>query len=464
MKHFYCLLLLLLSVAARAQDVTGQWNGLLKASGVELRLVFHVTKTEAGYTATMDSPDQGATGVPMTSATFLNNELKLTQETALIEYTGVLRDTLITGTYKQGALSIPLNLSRTPIEKKRKPQEPVSPYPYYTEEVRFANAEAKVSLAGTLSLPDTKGVYPAVVLITGSGPQNRDEEMLGHKPFLVLADYLTRQGIAVLRYDDRGVGRSTGSFARATTQDFATDVAAAIAYLKTRREINQSRIGLIGHSEGGVIAPMVAADNKDVRFIVLMAGTGVRGDELLLAQQAAIGKASGLSDAVVETNRRANKILFDMITAGDGDTSGLRARLTAGLQDSLNQLPAADKPKAGEEQVYIQKQLKELMRPWMRYFIRYNPGPALEKVTCPVLAINGSKDLQVPATENLTAIRNALDRGGNRNVTIQQFPGLNHLFQPAETGLPAEYAVSEQTLSPDVLKAIANWIILTTGR
>jgi uncharacterized protein len=322
--------------------------------------------------------------------------------------------------------------------------------------VTFSNSKANVSLAGTLTLPQKEGRFPVAILITGSGPQNRDEELLGHKPFLVLADYLTRHGIAVLRYDDRGVGQSTGDFKDATSADFATDVESAIAYLKTRKEINQTKIGLIGHSEGGLIAPMVASKNNDIDFIVLLAGTGIRGDKLLLMQQELILKASGVPDSEIKKNKAINAGAFQVILESK-DTQTLRTNLTKYLTETL-QKDSASKPANLTEAAFIELQLNQLASPWMAYFVKYDPASSLEKVKCAVLAVNGSKDLQVPAKENLAAIGQSLQKGGNKKVTLIERPNLNHLFQESTSGLPAEYATLEQTISPVALEKITEWI------
>jgi hypothetical protein len=271
------LLTLLTVCSAFGQDVTGQWNGILKVQGTSLRIVFNVTKTENGFSSTMDSPDQGAKDIPVTTTSFVNSKLKLEITNVLIEYNGELKENLITGTFRQGGQEFPMNLSKEKIEKQTviRPQEPKKPYSYYTEEVTFQNNKENITLAGTLTLPKKEGNYPVVILITGSGPQNRDEELMGHKPFLIISDYFTKNGIAVLRYDDRGVAQSGGNFKTATSLDFASDVESAITYLKTRKEINKNKIGLVGHSEGGIIAPIVASKSKDVNFIVLLAGTGI---------------------------------------------------------------------------------------------------------------------------------------------------------------------------------------------
>ncbi len=454
---------LLASLTLTAQTITGQWNGILKTQGTQLRLVFNINQSTRGYTSTMDSPDQGAKGIPVTSTTFENSKLKLVVAGIGIEYNGELSADIITGVFKQNGQEFPLNLSRKTLEKEitRRPQEPIQPFPYYTENVTFQNPQANVVLGGTLSLPSKDGNFPVVVLISGSGPQNRDEEILGHKPFLVISDYLTRNGIAVLRYDDRGVGQSTGDFLTATSVDFATDVESAVAYLKTRKEINKQKIGLIGHSEGGIIAPMVASKSKDIQFIVLMAGTAVPGKELLLSQQAAIIKASGLSDAVIQQRTKENSAMFDLVLKTE-DKQTLRAELRTSLRNILKNDTTNNITEGAAADQLVETKVNQLTSPWMLQFIKYDPALALEKVKCPVLAVNGEKDLQVASKENLAAIKKALAKGGNKNLTTMEFPGLNHLFQECKTGLPSEYETIEQTFSPLALDVITKWVITQT--
>ena len=453
------IITLLISITATAQDIIGKWNGVLKVQGTQLRLVFNVTKSENGLTSTMDSPDQGANGIPVTKTTFENSKIKFEVANARIEYDGELNGDEITGTFKQGGQVFPMNLSRKAIEKEvvKRPQEPSKPYSYYSEDVTFQNPKANISLAGTLTLPEKEGVFPVVVLITGSGPQNRDEELVGHKPFLVISDYLTKNGIAVLRYDDRGVGQSKGDFKTATTTDFATDVESAITYLKTRKEINKKQIGLVGHSEGGLIAPMVASKSKDVNFIVLLAGTGIQGDKLLLLQQELIAKANGASESDIKKSVQANANLFKMVLQSN-DNQKLKADLTNKINEIVKNDNSSEIPKGMTKDQYIALQVDQITSPWMEYFMKYNPVPALEKVKCAVLAVNGEKDLQVPPKENLTAIKNALAKGGNKNVTTIELPNLNHLFQECKTGSPNEYASIEQTFSPRALAEITQWI------
>ncbi|MDR3260879.1 MAG: alpha/beta hydrolase, partial [Tannerella sp.] len=448
-KAVFLLLVVFASVYSWGQDITGEWNGVLKVQGMQLKLVFHISQTETGYGATMDSPDQGVKGLPVTSVTFDNPVLKLSVAGARIEYEGKMGDDgVITGTFKQHGASFPLDLSRGKAEKEAlvRPQEPVKPYPYYEEEVSFENSEDNVTLAGTLTLPEKEGNFPAIVLISGSGAQNRDEEIMGHKPFLVLSDFLTRNGVAVLRFDDRGIAASTGNAMTSTTFDFSKDVEAGVKYLQTRKEINRKQIGLAGHSEGGIIASMLAARNSDIAFIILLAGTGIPGDQLLLMQQELIAKASGISDSEWQKVKPVNRAAFDIIIRSTNQEQ-LNTDMTEYLKQTIKDNPNM-KPEGISEDDFIRQSIVLMANPWMKYFLGYDPVPALEKVKCPVLAINGGKDLQVPAKVNLEAIKAALTRGGNKQVTTKEIPGLNHLFQECETGLPVEYPTIEQTFSP----------------
>ena len=452
--------------AVFSQEVRGTWNGILKVQGMQLGLVFHINKTDNGFSSTMDSPDQKAFGIPVTKTNFENSKLTIAIANAGIEYEGVIgTDGIIIGTFKQSGQSFPMNLSKEKVEKEiiKRPQEPQKPYSYYTEEVIFANKLAKINLAGTLSLPAKEGVFPAVILITGSGAQNRDEELLGHKPFLVIADYLTKNGIAVLRFDDRGIAMSKGEFTLATTLDFATDVEAALQYLQKRKEIDQKKIGLIGHSEGGIIAPMVANKSKNISFIILLAGTGIPGDELLLLQQELIGRASGISEDDLKKSKITNTEVFEIVKNAT-NSDQMKKDITNYITKSIKSDPESKIPDGISESEFINMQVSQITNPWMQFFIKYNPALALEKVNCPVLALNGDKDLQVPSKVNLEAINKTLIKGGNKKVTIKELPNLNHLFQECKTGLPEEYSEIEQTISPLALTEILNWIQIQTKK
>ena len=437
--------------AAKPSDIDGAWMGTLDTGAVKLRVVFHIKNTEDGLTATMDSPDQGMNGMPTTSVTRNGASLKIEAKQIAGSYEGTISKDLseIDGTWSQGGAGFPLALKRVKdaaeLQDRPRPQNPVKPYPYRDEDVSYENKEQKVTLAATLTIPQGKGPFRAVLLITGSGPQDRNESLMGHKPFLVLSDYLTRQGITVLRADDRGVGKSTGHFAGATTADFATDAEAGVAYLKTRSEVDPHKIGLVGHSEGGIIAPMVAARNPDVAFIVMMAGSGVRGDQILPEQTLLLSEAAGESKDKAEKAAAQEREVLSLVE---------KEKDEAVLEKDLRQKLAGDVPEA-----QMGAQITMITSPWFRYFLTYDPATALRKVKCPVLAINGEKDRQVSPQQNLPAIRQALTEGGNKNFEVVELPGLNHLFQTAKTGAVSEYAEIEETISPLALKTIADWIL-----
>lgn len=456
MKKLFTTLFLLSALASFAQDITGQWFGTLDVQGTKLNLVFNINKTGDVYTATMDSPDQEIQGVPINKVSFQNPVLKMGIEVAGIEYSGTLdASNQIIGSFSQGGATYPLNLGKTNAVK-RKPQEPTE-FNYYVENVTFQNKKDNISLGGTLTLPSKEGKFPVVVLISGSGPQNRDSELLGHKSFLVIADYLTKKGIGVLRFDDRGVGESKGDRNIATTKDFATDVAAAVEYLKTRKEINTKKIGLIGHSEGGMIAPMVAANSKDISYIVLLAGTGIPGDELLMQQTYLVGKAAGMSEEDLKVAGDANAKIYSIMKK-EKNVGEAKKQLTAIIKASFDELPADQKPSPEEIDAVIAQQLAVIASPWFQFFISYDPSLILKDVKCPVLVLNGEKDVQVPSKVNTQAIKNALEKGGNKKVTVVEFPNTNHLFQECITCSVDEYEKLEQTFSPIALKQMADWI------
>lgn len=459
MKRILIALFLIATFSAKSQEIIGQWYGKLAIQGTELRIVFNISTTENGYTSTMDSPDQGAKGIPVKSTNYENGILKIEMPNIKLEYSGELKSGTIAGNLKQNGMSFPMNLSKEVIQKRVaiRPQEPKKPYPYYSEDITFENKKDNITLAGTLSLPKKEGTFPVVLLISGSGPQNRDEELLGHKPFLVLSDYLTRNGIAVLRYDDRGTALSEGNFKSATSLDFASDVEAGIQYLKTRKEIKNNKIGLIGHSEGGMIAPIIASKSKDVDFIILLAGTGVTGEEILLLQQELIGRVSGISEKDLLRSKNTNKGAFEIVKKATSQEEMIK-ELTFYFEKIIKETPETEKPKEVKEEEYVKMMVDELSNPWMQFFIKYNPAVSLDKVKCPVLAINGEKDLQVPAKINLEAIKKALDKGKNKKSTVMELPNLNHLFQECKSGSPEEYATIEETFSPKALEVVKNWI------
>jgi len=433
----------------------GVWDGKLNLpTGVALHLVLHVRTGDAGTSATVDSIDQLAYGLSVSSIHRDGQTVGFEMSALGASFTGTLSadGKTIDGRWTQGGRATPLSFALRPPAAAnaapRRPQTPVKPYPYREEDVTFDDAPAGVKLAGTLTLPQGAGTFPAVVLVAGSGPNTRNEPLLGHQVFLVLADHLTRNGIAVLRYDKRGVGQSTGDYAKATTADFADDAEAAAAYLRSRAEIDARRVGLIGHSEGGEIVPMVAAKDPAVAFIVMMAGPGVDGAAILEEQAQLIAKATGMEDAKVAQSAAFQRTLIDIVRQ-EPDPAAATPRLETAVSQfaTVHALPAAS----------LEPQAAAINTPWFRFFFNYDPAPTLAKVRCPVLALNGSLDLQVPPDQNLPPIRKAL--AGNPDAEVDELPGLNHLFQDAKTGAPGEYGQIEETLSPAAMDLITDWIL-----
>ena len=469
-KHYVIITAVLMSVLffsnisnAVGPDIEGTWMGGLKIPTGEILIVFKITKDQNGsLTATMDSPDQGATNLPVSKVTFENNKLLLESKLIGGSFEGTLKaDGSFDGLWKQSGLSLPLVLKKTEEAPKiNRPQEPKKPYPYIEEEITCENSGAGVKLAGTLTIPRSDKPCSAVILISGSGAEDRDETIFGHKPFLILADYLTRKGIAVLRTDDRGVGGSTGDVMSSTSEDFAGDVIAQVNYLKTRKEIDWTKIGLIGHSEGGIITPIAAVKSPDVSFIVLMAGTGLTGEDIIYLQSDMILKKAGASEKIQNIQKETLKNIFNVIK-NEKDASAIEAKAREILNNTLDKL---DENEKAVLKATFDAQLKAITSQWFRYFVTYDPKPTLKKVRCAVLALNGSLDLQVASKENLAAIEGALKEGGNKNYTVKELPGLNHLFQKAKTGALTEYSMIEETISPDALEIISNWVLEQTEK
>lgn len=467
MKSIYSIVVLIfLNSMLFAQAPVGTWYGSLNIQGAQLPLAFHIKKTGTEYSATMDSPKQGATGITTSKTTFINKILTIEVSAAKIKFTGTYApdSNKITGTFEQGELRSGLILSNKPdhetmVKAKPRPQDPKD-FPYKQEEVTFSNAKGGNTLAGTLTLPANGKASKIVILISGSGPQNRNEEFTpyNHRPFLVLSDDLTRQGIAVLRYDDRGIGKSTGDFSKATTADFADDAEAAVKYILSRPDLKTMAIGLAGHSEGGMIAPMVASRNPNVKFIVLMAGPGIQ-IAALYAQQIAEGlKLAGVPAEEVARQKSTNlKVFTTMKDVADLPMEHAQASIELTLRKELDLLPI-DKLDRESKTAIVQQTLSSYQIPWFKYFISFDPAVYLVKVKCPVLAINGSLDFQVACTANLAGIKAALEKGGNKRFEIVPMEGLNHLFQKANTGAGTEYETIEETFNPVALQKISSWI------
>lgn len=451
----------------QAQDVpraVGSWSGTLVAGPQRLEIIFHVTASDDGLTGTMDVPAQGATGIPLTTASFEDGTLTLTFPVpGGGSYEGTMDESGngISGTFTQGGQPFPMDLVRgdgAPAELDR-PQEPHAPYPYQVEEVGFRNPEASIDLAGTLTLPEGDGPFPAAVLVSGSGPQDRDETLMGHKPFKVIADHLTRQGIAVLRYDDRGVGESSGDFSLATTEDFVGDALAAIRFLEGDARIRGNAIGIVGHSEGGLIGPMAAARSESVDYVVMLAGPGVTGLEVLVEQGRLINSAAGAPLEMIDFNARIQTRLAE-VSLANPDADVAAPLMMAVIHEEIDALPDhfAAMARASLNEQAIEQTVQQMNSHWFRYFLHYDPRPAIESTNVPILALFGGKDLQVPPDQSADEVRAAFDRGANADATVTVLPGLNHLFQEAATGSPAEYQSISQTMSPVALEAISAWI------
>src|SRR5262245_4154260 len=439
----------------------GNWQGTIQGM---LRLVLHVERaTGGGLRGTLDSPDQGATGLAIDTVWVAGDSLFFTMKGLGAGYQARFGDgdSSLAGMWRQGGNVVPLDFKRN--EKPvvfRRPQDPVRPYPYDTLEVVFPNAGAGVTLAGTLTTPRGTGPFPCALLITGSGPENRNEEIFGHRPFWVIAGQLTRTGSAVLGVDDRGVGGSTGSVRNSTSQDFAEDVLAGIEFLKGRKEIDPAKIGLVGHSEGGLIAPLVATRSRDVAFIVLMAGPGVRGDSLLLLQTAAMRRLQGTSPKAIEREQEVLRRGYALVRKGDSLGVVRATRELVDLQAEM--MSDAERSAIGDRDSLARSASRQLFTPWIKFFFSYDPRAELARVRCPVLAINGSKDFQVPPKENLAGIAAALKAGGNRDATVKELLGLNHMFQTAKTGSLMEYSAIPETVAPAALEEMSGWIAART--
>lgn len=439
----------ILAINVFAQSPAGSWEGTLEVGANKLRLVFHFDKDANGNTVcSMDSPDQGARGIPADANISNNGEITVSIPALGVTYEATMKNGVITGVFKQSGYGFDLTLHPGESELRR-PQNPQPPYPYTTEEVTFTNPDGNAVLHGTLTLPEgfkAGGATPVVLMVTGSGQQNRDEEVFGHKPFMVIADYLARNGIASLRYDDRGVGKSTGDAADATTLDNMKDALAGLEFL--RKDGRFGKTGILGHSEGGTIAFMIGGRHREaVDFIVSMAGSAVRGDMLLVEQNRQTLSASGVPQAMCDDYCRLLAAAFAYrIKNGTPEKA-------ATTVDSLASATKAVLPAEAKQNV---AKVLETSAPWLDFFMAYDPHEDITRIECPVMALNGSRDTQVSAAMNLGALRKALP--ANAKTTIREYDGLNHLFQHCTTGSVNEYSRIEETFSPEVMHDIAVWI------
>ena len=441
----------------------GSWLGPLNVGAFTLRLGLEVKLENGQLTAVLDSIDQNAK-VPVTSISADEAGARFACASIGGSFEGRFSadGAELSGSWSQGGQSLPLTFRRLaqPFVLTR-PQEPKKPYPYREEEVTFRGASSDVTLAGTLTLPPGKGPFPAVVLMTGSGPQDRDEALLGHKPFLVLADHLTRAGIAVLRYDDRGVARSTGNYGAATHLDFAADGRAAYEFAKSRPEIDAKHVGLLGHSEGSVYAPYIAKDSPDVDFVVLLAGVGVPMRELLQRQAIDIAAAAGAKLEITPAQQARDDALYALLATKKFDDAA-REAIRTNVRESIAEMSPELRAALGVNESSIDMRMRMILNPWFVELSLYDPRTTLPDIRCPVLALFGTRDTQVAAEPNETSMRRIFAASGNRDVTLRTFPGLNHLFQHAKTGAPSEYGNIDETMAPDVLEAVSKWILEKT--
>lgn len=440
------------------------WTGKLQAGPKEFDFQVRILKDDEGKRhAQLDSFSEGLGDLGLVWQEQEDGQVQFDLPISKAKFSGKYDAdrTRLVGKWLQNGNELDLEFEKVDLLKTRsvkppaRPQNPSKPYPYREEDVRFENKADQVTLAGTLTLPPKTGKYPAAILISGSGGQDRDESLLEHKPFLVLSDHLTRAGFAVLRFDDRGIGESTGDHAAADSRDFARDVEAGVDFLKNHSEIEASKIGLIGHSEGGLIAPMVAAERDDVAFIVLLAGPGVNGREIVLNQVGLIAAAEAGSAAEIQVNREVLTATFDLLTTEKTDDE-IKTALRARYDEFRQKLPAEKRTELSD--TVLESSLTPMLTPWFRFFLVYEPQPTLARVRCPVLALNGALDLQVDPKLNLPPIEAGLKAGGNPDFTVRELPQLNHLFQSAKTGSPTEYRTIEETMSPTALQAISEWL------
>lgn len=481
MKKLVIAALLMGAFTAKAQDIAGSWMGALKVNvGISLHLVFNITHTGNAYSATFDSPDQKVFNISCGKTSLAKDSLFIDIPVINGSYKGVWngKDSIY-GVYSQNGSQVLLNIGRLTSQQKAslsggnekvRPQTPKPPFGYYSEDVEYDNADKTLHYGATFTRPDAPGKYPAVIIISGSGTQDRNGSMMnGHKPYWVLADYLTKNGIAVLRVDDRGAGKSSlgPDPLKATTLDFSYDVENSLDYLESRKDVKRAHIGLIGHSEGGAIAPMVAARRNDVSFIVLLAGPGVPGAQIIAMQGDGGLRLQGFNEGTIAAFHDLNQHMLDMVATAP-DVAVLDSSIATYFRQwkakqhksTLDSLRLSDD--AVLQQGLFPQENALYRQAWMRYFLGYDPSAALRKVTCPVLALNGAKDKQVDAGQNLNAIKEILTKSGNKDFKIIEIPNLNHLFQDANTGYWNEYESIDETFSPAAMKIISDWIKIHT--
>jgi len=445
-------------------QIIGNWTGFLKIKKMKINLIFKISQNTNGkLVATMDIVEQGVRDMKVNKIAYNDSILHMEVNKLHSGFDGKISKDgkFLNGEWNLPGMNVLLKLKKVKsvVNNQKRPQDPVAPFPYKEEEVSYTNDIANITLSGTLTTPNSEGPFPAIILITGSGQQDRNETVMNHRPFLIIADHLTRNGFAVLRVDDRGIGGSSGNFKDATILDFASDVMAGVNFLIIRKKINSKYIGLLGHSEGGLVAPIVAARSKNIAFVILMAGPGISGEELILLQNIYISHALGKKKRLIQINNDFSKLIFNIIKHENKNKIALK-NIQMAAKKHINNLNMEDRDLLNikvDDQSFI-KSVQRFLSPLYRFSLFYNPKINLMKVKCPVLAINGSKDLIVPPIENLNAIERALKIGGNQHYSINKFSGLNHGFQTAKTGLPMEYGSIDETISPKVINFITEWM------
>ena len=437
------------------KSLAGYWNGKIKAGMMSFTFSIKLWIDDGSLRGSLDSPEQDLENIPVDEIIINNDSIKLIIKAIQRKYHAEIdkNNNLMHGVYiREGQINFPLDLKKSESAAVlRRPQMPVKPYPYLEEEIVFINENDGIEISGTLTTPEGEGVFPVVILISGSGAQDRDESAFGHKPFLVIADYLTRNGISVLRYDDRGAGKSKGDHLQATTEINSVDVIYAVRFLQSRKELDGNKIGLIGHSEGTIIAAITAINNPGISYIVLLGAPGISIEENLYLQNALIRMKEGTSENIIEQYNNIQRSIFAIIKEEPDDSIAfekLRAAYTLNRYTLLS----------NEQKRNIDETIKSRLTPYFRDIIKCNPSEILKKVQCPVLAITGEYDLQAPAAQNLPEIERALKSGNNNNYKIIELPGINHMMQTCREGTISEYSEIEETVSPDLLQIMSEWI------
>lgn len=460
-RYYSFLILLFVALQVDAQDIKGSWKGDLKVMGQSIPLIVHFEDRDGEWSGKMDSPEQSAMGIPMEK--IITNELKVSFEMSMLNasYEGVLTNDEINGNFSQGGMKLPLDFTRVnPDEIKKKeipkrPQTPKEPFDYDIQEVSFGNKIDNITLKGTLTKPSGEGKFPAVVLITGSGPNTRDHEILGHKPFWVMADYLSENGVVVLRYDERGVGESNGDFSLANIEDLKNDVVSGIEFLKNHPSVDLSKIGVIGHSEGGLITWMLGSERHDLSFLISLAGPVVPIKDMMTKQTEELVKVAGAPELLVKSETNKNRKIYQAVIDSKSDEEW-KAALKPIFEASLKELniPESQWPNAiiSAQEVY-----ESQLTPSMIYFLKMNPEDYIKEIDIPVFAGFGTKDLQVVASQNGNRLIELFE-GKSDLLTLKVYNNLNHLFQTAKTGSTKEYGSIEESINEEVLDDMLRFI------